>query len=34
MEVVTLTLEHRWDGRAVAMIEAGKKKAAEPAKQF
>ncbi len=33
-EVVTLTLEHTWDGRAVDMIEAGKKKAAELAKQF
>jgi len=33
-EVVTLTLEHTWDGRAVDMIDAGKKKAAELAKQF
>jgi hypothetical protein len=33
-EVVTLTLEHTWDGRAVDMINAGKKKAAELAKQF
>jgi FMN-dependent NADH-azoreductase len=32
-EVVTLTLEHTWDGRAVDMIAAGKKKAAELAKQ-
>ena len=33
-EVVTLTLEHAWDGRAVDMIDAGKKKAAELAMQF
>ena len=33
-EVVTLALEHTWDGRAVEMIDAGKKKAAELAKQF
>jgi FMN-dependent NADH-azoreductase len=33
-EVVTLTLGHTWDGRAVHMIAAGKKKAAELAKQF
>jgi FMN-dependent NADH-azoreductase len=33
-EVVTLTLEHTWDGRAVDMIDAGKKKAAELAMQF
>jgi FMN-dependent NADH-azoreductase len=33
-EVVTLTLQHTWDGRAVEMIDAGKKKAAELAKQF
>ncbi|HSZ50658.1 MAG TPA: NAD(P)H-dependent oxidoreductase [Caulobacteraceae bacterium] len=33
-EVVTLTLEHTWDGRAIDMIDAGKKKAAELAKQF
>jgi len=33
-EVVTLTLEHTWDGRAVDMIDAGKKKATELAKQF
>src|SRR5580704_9896910 len=32
-EVVTLTLEHTWDGRAADMIDAGKKKAAELAKQ-
>src|ERR1700760_758269 len=33
-EVVTLTLEHTWDGRAVDMIDAGKKKAVELARQF
>ena len=33
-EVVTLTLEHTWDGRAVDMIDAGERKAAELAKQF
>ena len=33
-EVVTLTLEHTWDGRAADMIDAGKKKSAELAKQF
>jgi FMN-dependent NADH-azoreductase len=33
-EVVTFTLEHTWDGRAVDMIDAGKKKGAELAKQF
>lgn len=33
-QVVTLTLEHTWDGRAVDMIDAGKKKAAELAMQF
>jgi FMN-dependent NADH-azoreductase len=33
-EVVTLTLEHTWDGRAVDTIDAGKKKAAELAMQF
>ena len=33
-EVVTLTLEHTWDGRAVDMINASKKKAAELARQF
>jgi FMN-dependent NADH-azoreductase len=33
-EVVTFTLEHTWDGRAADMIDAGKKKAAELAKQF
>jgi FMN-dependent NADH-azoreductase len=33
-KVVTLTLEHTWDGRAVRMIDAGKRRAAELAKQF
>jgi FMN-dependent NADH-azoreductase len=33
-EVVTLTLEHTWDGRAADMIEAGKNKAAELAREF
>ena len=33
-EVVTLSLEHTWDGHAVDMIDAGTKKAAELAKQF
>jgi FMN-dependent NADH-azoreductase len=33
-EVVTLTLEHTWDGRAVDMIAAGKKRATELARQF
>jgi FMN-dependent NADH-azoreductase len=33
-EVVTVTVEHTWDGRAVDMIDAGKKKAAKLAKQF
>ena len=32
--VVTLTVEHTWDGRAVDMIEAGKRQAAELARQF
>jgi FMN-dependent NADH-azoreductase len=32
--VVTLTVEHSWDGRAVDMIDAGKRQAAELAKQF
>lgn len=33
-DVVTLTLEHTWDGRAAETIEAGKMKAAELARQF
>jgi FMN-dependent NADH-azoreductase len=33
-EVVTLTLEHTWDGRAVDMIDVGKKQAAELAMRF
>jgi len=32
--VVTLTVEHTWDGRAVDMIEAGKRQAAALARQF
>jgi len=32
--VVTLTVEHTWDGRAVDMIEAGKRQAIELARQF
>ena len=32
--VVTLTVEHTWDGRAVDMIETGKRQAAELARQF
>jgi FMN-dependent NADH-azoreductase len=32
--VVSLTVEHTWDGRAVDMIEAGKRQAAELAWQF
>jgi FMN-dependent NADH-azoreductase len=32
--VVTLTVEHTWDGRAVDMIDAGKRRAVELAKQF
>jgi FMN-dependent NADH-azoreductase len=32
--VVSLTVEHTWDGRAVDMIEAGKRQAAELARQF
>ena len=32
--VVSLTVEHTWDGRAVGMIEAGKRQAAELARQF
>ncbi len=31
---MTLTLEHTWDGRAVEMIDAGKKNSVELAKQF
>jgi FMN-dependent NADH-azoreductase len=33
-DVVTLTVEHSWDGRAVDMIDAGKKQAAALARQF
>jgi FMN-dependent NADH-azoreductase len=32
--VVALTIEHTWDGRAVDMIEAGKRQAVELARQF
>src|SRR6202790_2328206 len=32
--VVTLTVEHTWDGRAVDMIETGKRQAAELGRQF
>ena len=32
--VVTLTVEHSWDGPAVDMIDAGKRRAAELARQF
>ncbi|HET6235717.1 MAG TPA: NAD(P)H-dependent oxidoreductase [Acetobacteraceae bacterium] len=32
--VVSLTVEHTWDGRAVDMIEAGKRQAAALARQF
>src|SRR5229473_3516174 len=32
--VVTLTVEHSWDGRAVNMIDAGKRQAVELARQF
>jgi FMN-dependent NADH-azoreductase len=32
--VVTLTVEHTWDGRAVDMIDAGKRHAIELARQF
>jgi FMN-dependent NADH-azoreductase len=32
--VVSLTVEHSWDGRTVDMIEAGKKQAAELARHF
>jgi FMN-dependent NADH-azoreductase len=32
--VVSLTVEHTWDGRAVDMIEAGRRQAAELARQF
>ena len=32
--VVTLAVEHSWDGRAVDMIDAGKRQAATLARQF
>jgi FMN-dependent NADH-azoreductase len=33
-DVVSLTVEHSWDGRALDMIEAGKREAVELARQF
>jgi FMN-dependent NADH-azoreductase len=33
-EVVTLAVEHTWDDRAIDMIDAGKRKATELARQF
>ena len=32
--VVTLTVEHSWDGRAVDMIDAGKRQAVKLAREF
>jgi FMN-dependent NADH-azoreductase len=32
--IVSLTVEHSWDGRAVDMIDAGKRQAVELARQF
>ena len=32
--IMTMTVEHTWDGRALDMIDEGKKRAAELAKQF
>jgi FMN-dependent NADH-azoreductase len=32
--ITTMTVEHTWDGRALDMIDAGKKQAAELARQF
>ena len=32
--VVTLTVEHTWDGLAVDMIDAGRRRAVELARQF
>ena len=32
--VVTIAVEHSWDGRAVDMIDAGKRQAVELARQF
>jgi FMN-dependent NADH-azoreductase len=34
LSVATLTVEHTWDGRAIDMIEAGKSRAVELARQF
>jgi FMN-dependent NADH-azoreductase len=33
-DVVSLTVEHSWDGRAIDMIDAGKRRAVELARQF
>jgi FMN-dependent NADH-azoreductase len=32
--ITAMTVEHTWDGRAIDMINAGKKQAAELARQF
>lgn len=32
--ITAMTVEHTWDGRALAMIDEGKKQAVELAKQF
>jgi FMN-dependent NADH-azoreductase len=32
--ITAMTVEHTWDGRALDMIDEGKKQAAELAKQF
>jgi FMN-dependent NADH-azoreductase len=32
--ITTMTVEHTWDGRALDMIDEGKKQAAELARQF
>jgi FMN-dependent NADH-azoreductase len=32
--ITAMTVEHTWDGRAVDMIDEGKKQAAELARQF
>jgi FMN-dependent NADH-azoreductase len=33
-DVVTLTVEHTWDGLAVDIIDAGRRRAVELARQF
>jgi FMN-dependent NADH-azoreductase len=33
-DITAMTVEHTWDGRAVDMIDEGKKRAAELARQF